>query len=411
MVLSKEDRMTKISRRTLLGALAAAPVMSPAIIRAQSVSAPITIGFLSDMSGLYRENGGPNNRAAAELAIADFGGSVLGRPVQIIQADDQNKPEVASALAREWIAEGKVSLLADGGSSAAALAIQGIAREKKCVYVITGPIANSLIGKQCSPYGFQCGGNAYSITKAATTALTRKGKDSWFTIVVDNDGGYTLEHDMHEFAKAAGGKVAGAVRAPLSTTDYSSFLIQAKASGAKVIGLGLAGQDVTNCVKQANEFGLMKDQVISAPLMSAPDVYAVGQDICKGLVLSSFFYWFLNPETTAFSKRFIAKMNKPPIQNHASSYVAVNHWLKAVAAANSLDGTMVAAKMRELPVKDFISDNLKIYPNGCVPHSSYLFEVKAASESQERFDLCNVTGSLSSADSNPSPGMYGCELT
>ena len=239
-----------------------------------------------------------------------------GRPVQIIQADHQNKPEIGSAIAREWLTDKGVNLLADGAASAAALAIQEVARDKKRIYVMTGPIANTLIGKQCSPYGFQFSGNAYSLTKGGTTALTRQGGDSWITIVVDQESGYTLEKDMQDFAKAAGGKVVGAIRTPIGTSDYSSFLLQAKASGAKVIGLGLAGQDVQNCVKQADEFGIAKGgQRLSTPLMAAPDVYAVGQDVCKGLVLSSFFYWFLTPETTVFGKRFIEKMNKPPTRN------------------------------------------------------------------------------------------------
>ena len=395
----------------MVGMLAASPLAAPAIIRAQTSSAPIKIGFLSDVAGLYRENGGPGNKFSGEMAVADFGGSLLGRPVEVIQADDQNKPEVASSLAREWAADNNVAVLADGAASAAALAIQEVAREKKRIYVMTGPIANTLIGTQCSPYGFQFSGNAYALTKGSTATLTRQGGDTWFTIVVDQESGYTLERDMQEFVKGAGGKAIGAVRTPIGTTDYSSYLIQAKASGAKVIGLGLAGGDVQNCVKQAAEFGITKGgQRLSTPIMAAPDIYAVGQDVCKGLVLSSFFYWFLSPGTSAYGKRFIDKMGKPPTQNQASAYIAINHWLKAVTAAKTIEADAVAAKMREIPVNDFLNKDIKILANGCVPYETHLFEVKGASELKERFDLYNVIGTLSSAEANPPPGMFGCPL-
>ena len=403
--------MIKISRRTLVGGLAAAPLARPAIIQAQTVSKPVTIGYLSDVGGPYRENGGVGNRIGAELAVADFGGSVLGRPLEVIQADDQNKPDVGSAIARQWIDDRGVTVLADGASSAAALAIQGVSREKKRIYLMTGPIANALIGEQCSPYGFQFSWNAYAFTKGVTDALTRNGGDTWFTLVIDNESGYSLERDMHGFTKAAGGKVVGAVRTPIGLADYSSFLLQAKASGAKVIGLGLAGIDLQNCIKQAAEFGITEGgQRLATPIMSDPDIYAVGQDICKGLVLSAFFFWTLNPATRAYGERFIKLRGKPPTQQHADSYISVMHWLKAVTAVNTLDADVVAAKMREMPLNDMYNENIKIMPNGCVPYKALLCEVKAPSESKEKFDIFKLIGTLPSADANPPANLFGCKL-
>ncbi len=402
--------MTKISRRSVIGALTVAPLAAPAIIRAQTVSAPVTIGFLSDVSGVSRENGGPGHRISAEFAVADFGGSVLGRPIEVIQADVQNKPDIASSIAREWISERGVSLLADGALSSAALAIQELARDKKRIYVMTTPIANTLIGKQCSPYGFQFAGSSYAFAKGVTDSLTRRGGDTWMTVVVDNEFGYTLERDIQEFVKVAGGKAVGAIRIPLGTTDFSSYLLQAKGLGAKVIGLGMAGSDLQNCIKQAAEFGTAKDgQQLATPILTDSDVAAIGQEACKGLRLSSFFNWTLTPETRAYGKRYIEKASKPPTLWQMCSYLAVTHWLKAVKAANTLDADAVAAKMRETPV-DFFKTPLQIYANGCVPYPMHLLEVKSPSELTERFDYFKLLSTVSSADANPPPAMYGCPL-
>ena len=401
--------MNDISRRAALGLLAASPLALPHIARAQT--APIKIGLLSDVSGPYRENGGLGSKAAAELAVEEFGGMVLGRPLQVLQADDQNKADVASELARQWIDTEKVDVLVDGASSAAGLAIEQVSREKKRIYLITSPLSTTMVGKQCSPYAFQFIGHTYALTKGVADTLTRQGGDTWFIIAVDYEVGYALQASFEEFVTSAGGKVLGAVRAPLGTADYSSYLLQAQSSGAKVIGLGLGGADLQNCIKQAAEFGVTKSgQVLATPVLGDVDVLSIGQDSCKGLMLSSSFYWNLSPQTRAWSERYIAKTTKLPMQYQASAYAGVLHWLKAVKAAGTLEADTVAPKMRELPVDDMYNKAIKIQPNGSVPLTIYLFQVKPSAQSKERWDLYDLRGTLPSPQAYPPPGLFGCPL-
>ena len=240
--------MSNMTRRAIIAGLTIAPLAKPAIIRAQSTSKPVKIGLLSDMSGPYRDVGGPGNKVATELAIEDFGGSVLGRPIEILQADDQNKPDVSTSLARQWIDDIGVDALADGAASSAGLAVQQVCREKKKIYLITGPATSDMTGKQCSPYGIHWSYDTYALANSTGRALTKAGGDSWYFITADYAFGYALERDAINAVKAAGGTVLGQVRAPLGTADFSSFLIEAKASGAKVIGFANAGTDTQNCM-------------------------------------------------------------------------------------------------------------------------------------------------------------------
>jgi len=246
--------MTRITRRAALAGLATAPLARPGIVRSQSSSQPVKIGFVSDMSGPYRDNGGPGTKVAAEMAVADFGGSVLGRPVQILQADGQNKPNVAAAIARQWIDDNGVDAVADGAATSSGLGVQQISHEKKRIYLITDPAATDFIGKQCSPYGFQFVYDTYALAKGTGLGLTKAGGDSWYFITADYEFGYSLQQNTETFVKQAGGKVLGSVRAPLGTADFSSYLLQAKTSRAKVIGLANAGTDLQNCLKQAGAY-------------------------------------------------------------------------------------------------------------------------------------------------------------
>ncbi len=382
--------MNKISRRAVVSALTVAPLAMPAIIRAQSTSKPVKIGLLSDMGGPYRDVGGPGNRVATELAIEDFGGSVLDRPIQILQADDQNKPDVSTSLARQWIDDQGVDALADGAASSAGLAIQQVCREKKRIYLITGPATSDMTGKQCSPYGIHFSYDTYALAHGTGTALTKAGGSSWFFVTADYAFGYALERDTMDAVKANGGKVLGTVRAPLATPDFSSFLVQAQSSGAKVIGFANAGVDLQNCLKQAAEFGLTANGTqLATLLMQISDVHSLGQKVCAGLAYTDSFYWDLNDKTRAWSKRWSAKMNgMVPGLLHAGSYCAAYHWLKAVKAAGSTDADAVVAKMKATPVNDFYNDNVKIREDGRVMHAMYLWQVKAASESKYPFDYC-----------------------
>jgi branched-chain amino acid transport system substrate-binding protein len=404
--------MSRLSRRVLIAGLAAAPLARPGIIRAQSTSKPVKIGLLSDMGGPYRDVGGPGNRVATELAIEDFGGSVLGRPIEVMQADDQNKPDVSTSLAREWIDAAGVDVLADGAASSSGLAVQQICREKKRVYLITGPATSDMTGKQCSPYGIHFSYDTYALAHGTGNALTKAGGDSWFFITADYAFGYALERDTMDAVKAAGGTVAGSVRAPLGTADFSSFLVQAQASGAKVIGLANAGTDTQNCVKQSAEFGLSKTGVrLATLLMQISDVNSLGQKICEGLAYTDSFYWDMTDKTRAWSKRWSEKMGgMVPGLLHAGSYAAATHWLKAVTAAGSTDAEAVVAKMKATPVNDFYNDNVKIREDGRVMHTMYLWQVKPVTEAKSKYDFCNKLATITPADAWRPLADGGCPL-
>jgi branched-chain amino acid transport system substrate-binding protein len=345
------------------------------------------------------------------MAVADFGGSVLGQPIEVMQADDQNKGDIAGALAREWVDDKGVDLLADGAATSAGLAIQQVARDKKRVFVMSTPTATAFIGKQCSPYGFQFAADTYALAKGVGGALAKAGGDTWFFITADYEFGASLQASTEEFVKAAGGKVLGSTRAPLGTADFSSYLIQAQASGAKVIGLANAGTDLQNCIKQAAEFGITKGGArLATLLMIINDVVSLGQNVCQGLVLTNSFYWDMSPETRAWTQRYLTKMQSPPNEYNAGCYAGVLHWLKAVKAANTLDADAVAAKMHETPLDDFYNKNVRIQANGCVPHAMYLWQVKAPSESKGKYDLFTQLATMQSPEAFPPPGLFGCPL-
>ena len=394
--------MISMTRRAVIGTVATSALARPGILRAQE---PVRIG-------LHRDVGGPGSKVAAELAVEDFGGSVLGRPLQVMQADDQNKADVAGSLAREWIDDRGVGVLVDGGGSSAGLAIQQITREKKRIYLMCTPTSTALIGKQCSPYGFQFVCDTYALAKGVGGELSKAGGDTWFFITADYEFGYSLQSNTEQFVKDAGGRVLGGVRAPLGTADFSSYLVQAAASGAKVIGLANAGTDLQNCIKQAAEFGIVRNgQRLATLLMIVPDVLSIGQDVCQGLVLTNSFYWDQSPATRAWTERFAVKMGKPPTEYNAGAYAGVTHWLKAVKAANTLDADATAAKMRELPVNDFYNSNVRIMPNGCVPHTMYLWEVKPASEAKHKWDVFKLISTVPTPNAYPAADLFGCALS
>ena len=404
--------MLKISRRTAVGGLAMASLAMPAIVRAQSTSKPVKMGLLSDMGGPYRDVGGPGNRLAVELAVADFGGSVLGRPIEVMQGDDQNKPDVAASLAREWIDSQGVDVLMDGAGSSSGLAIQQIAREKKRIYLITGPASSDMTGKQCSPYGVHFCYDTFALAHGTGNALTKAGGDTWFFITADYAFGYALERDTIAAVQSAGGKVLGNVRAPLATADFSSYLVQAKASGAKVLGLANAGTDLQNCIKQAAEFGLSQGGLRMATLLMAiNDVHSLGQKTCEGLVYTDSFYWDMTDSTRAWSKRWSAKMNgMVPGLLHAGNYCAATHWLKSVKAAGKTDADAVVAKMKATPVNDMYNTNVKIREDGRVMHEMHLWQVKSPAESKYPYDYCKQLTAIPPSEAWRPLADGGCPL-
>ncbi|HTC09414.1 MAG TPA: ABC transporter substrate-binding protein [Acetobacteraceae bacterium] len=402
--------MPRITRRAALAGLAAVPLAKPGIIRAQSTSKSVKIGLLSDMSGPYRDVGGPGNKVAVALAVEDIGGSVLGRPVEILQGDDQNKPDVAAALAREWIDSQGVDALTDGAASSSGLAVQQIAFEKKRPYLITGPATSDMTGPKCTPYGIHFSYDTYALANGTGTALTKAGGDSWFFVTADYAFGYALERDTINAVKKNGGKVLGVTRAPLATPDFSSFLVQAQSSGAKVLGLANAGTDLQNCIKQAAEFGISgKGMKVATLLMQISDVNSLGQKTCEGLIYTDSFYWDMTDKTRAWSKRWGAKMGgMVPGLLHAGQYCAAYHWLKAVQAAGTTDADAVVAKMKATKVNDFYNTEVTIRQDGRVMHQMYLWQVKPAAESKYKYDFCKNLAVIKPEDAWRPMSEGGC---
>jgi branched-chain amino acid transport system substrate-binding protein len=400
-----------ITRRAALGAVAVAGLFRPALIRAQTSSQPVRIGVLSDVAGPYRNVGGPGAKVAIELAAEDFGGSLLGRPIEVIQADIQNKPDIASARAREWIDAG-FNLLADGGATSSGLAVQEVCRAKQTIYLGNGPSATDFTGRFCSPFGFRAWGDTYSLSNGTVTALAKAGGTSWFFITADYQFGYSLQANAEHFVKSAGGTVLGDVRAPLGTADFSSALIAAKASGAKVVAFANAGTDLQNCIKQAAEFGIVKGgQSLATLLMFVTDVVALGQDVCEGLVLSNSFYWDLTPKTREWTARFNKRLDQPPTMNQAAEYSSALHWMRAAHAAGSLDGPIVAAKMHAMPVNDFYHDNVPVRANGQVQDPMHVWRVKPTAKSTHKWDFYEPVGTIAGADAYIPVAESGCMLS
>ena len=405
--------MTNISRRAAVGALVTAPIAMPAILRAQGLSKPVRIGLLSDMGGPYRDVGGPGNRVAVEMAVADFGGSVLDRPIEVMQGDDQNKPDVAASLAREWVDNQGVDVLADGAASSSGLAIQQIAREKKRIYLITGPASSDMTGKQCSPYGVHFCYDTYALAHGTGASLTKAGGDTWFFITADYAFGYALERDATAVVEASGGKVLGRVRVPTNTNDFSSYLLQAQASKAKVIGLAIAGGDAINAIKQAGEFGIVKGgQNVAGLLLWASDVAALGLPTTQGVVLTEAWYWDMNDSSRAWTKRWQAERpGKVPTSAQAGVYSGVTHYLKTVEAMKShTDGRAVAAKMKETPTDDVLYGKGMIRVDGRKIHDMHLFEIKKPGESKYFGDFYKLRATIPAAEAFRPLKDGGCPL-
>jgi branched-chain amino acid transport system substrate-binding protein len=390
---------SNITRRALLaGAAGTIPLLAaPGLLRAQSTSRPVQLGLISDMGGPFRDVGGPGQRVAAELAVQDFGGSVLGRPIVVRQADGQNRADISAQLAREWLDREGVDALADGAASSAGLAIQEVCRERKRVYLITGPATSDMTGTRCSPYGMQFGYDTYALSHGTATALTKAGGDTWFFITADYAFGHALERDATNAVRANGGRVLGAVKAPLNTSDFSSFLIQARASGAKVVGLANAGTDLQNCVKQASEFGLTRGGRIrmATLLVQIPDVVSLGHQTCEGMVFTDSFYWDMSDKARAFAARFQQRIPQhPPGLQHAGVYGATLHWLKAVQASGTTEADAVVAAMKAMPMNDMYNEDVRIREDGRAMHRMYLWQVKPAAEAKSRFDFCNLVAAI-----------------
>lgn len=359
----------------------------------------VRIGVLNDQSGLYADNTGPGSVIAARMAVEDFGGKVLGKPVEVVFADHQNKADIGSNVTRQWIDQEGVDAIADVGNSAVALAVQSITREKNRIHLNTGAASSDLTGKECSPTGFSWAYDTYALASGTGKALVKQGGDTWFFLSADYSFGQALERDTTKFVKEAGGKVLGSVRVPLNTSDFSSFLLQAQGSGAKVIGLANAGGDTINSIKQASEFGIVAGgQRLAGLLVFLPDIHSLGLKTAQGLVITTAFYWDQNNETRAWNKRFQEKHGKPATYIQAGTYSAVAHYLKAIAAAGTDEAKAVSAKMKEMPVNDFMTKNAEVREDGRVVRDMYLVEVKTPAELKGPWDYYKILTTIPGAE-------------
>ncbi|MDP4024379.1 ABC transporter substrate-binding protein [Methylobacterium sp. NEAU 140] len=349
----------------------------------------VRIGLILDMSGVFADVTGPGSAAAATMAVEDFGGSVLGKPVEVVVADHQNKADVAAATAREWFDTGRVDAILDVAASAPALAVAEIARAKDRIAVFNGPGAVRLTNEACSPVTVHYAYDTYALASATGQATVKAGGTSWYFIAADYTFGQELARDASAVVKANGGSVLGEVRAPLNTADFSSFLLQAQASGAKVVGLANAGRDTTNAIKQAAEFGLTQGggQRLAALLAYINDVHSLGLPATQGMLLTEGFYWDLDDGTRAFAKRFHARTGRMPNMSQAGVYSAVTHYLKAVKASGTDATAPVMRAMRETPIDDFYARGGRIRADGRMVHDMYLFQVKTPAESTGEWDL------------------------
>ena len=378
-------------KRKLLSALIAGMGLAGAgFANAQISGNVVKIGVMNDMSGVYADIGGPGSVVAAKLAVEDFlKTSKSGLKVEVVSADHQNKPDIGSSIARKWYDSDGVDMIVDVPTSSVGLAINQISKEKGKAYVNTGSATSDLTGKDCSPNTVHWLYDTWMLAHGTGSAVVKSGGDSWYFLTADYAFGHALERDTAEVVKASGGKVLGSVKVPLATQDFSSFLLQAQSSKAKIIGLANAGGDTINSIKQAAEFGIVKGgQKMAGLLVFLPDVHGLGLNTAQGLQITEAWYWDLNDATRAWTKRFVAANagGKYPSSDHAGVYAGVLHYLKSVEAAKTDDGTKVVAKMKELPTDDPLFGKGQVRADGRKIHPVYLFEVKKPSESKGPYD-------------------------
>ena len=359
----------------------------------------VKIGALSDQSGLYADLGGPGSTLAAQMAVEDSGLTGKGWKIDIISGDHQNKPDIGTAIARQWFDVDKVDVIVDVPNSGVALAVNNVIKEKNGVYINSGAATSDLTNAQCSPNTVHWTYDTYMLAHTTGQALVKAGGDTWFFLTADYAFGAALERDTTAVILANGGKVVGSVKHPLNTSDFSSFLLQAQSSKAKIIGLANAGGDTTNAIKQAAEFGIVKGgQKLAALLLFITDVKAIGLETAQGLNFTETFYWDMNDQTRAFSKKFAARMKNgaPPTMVQAGVYSGLIHYFKALEAlgGNPHDGVKVVEKMKSIPTEDPLFGKGQIQPNGRTIHSAYLFEVKKPSESKAPWDFYKLIGTV-----------------
>ena len=381
------------------------------MLLAQPAAAQVKIGVLNDQSGVYADYGGKYSVEAAKMAIEDFGGEVLGQKIELVTADHQNKPDLAVAIARRWYDTEGVDMITELTTSSVALAVQELTKEKKKINIVVGAATSRISGDACTPYSFHWAFDTRALAVGTGGALVKAGGDTWFFLTADYAFGYALEKDTSDIITENGGKVLGSVRVPLNSSDFSSFLLQAQSSKAKIVGLANAGLDTTNSIKQAAEFGIVKGgQKLAGLLMVLSDVHGLGLETAQGLVLTEGFYWDRDDKSRAFGERFMQRTGRMPNMIQAGTYSATLSYLKAVKAAGTKESDAVVKKLKELPVDDAFAQG-KVLANGRMVHDMYLFEVKKPSESKKPWDYYKQLATIPGDKAFFTAKESGCPLT
>jgi branched-chain amino acid transport system substrate-binding protein len=389
----------------------AAAAIGGLLIAGPAPAQGVKIGILNDQSGVYADYGGKYSVEAARMAIEDFGGEALGQKIEMVTADHQNKPDLATSIARRWYDTENVDMITELTTSSVALAVQQLSKEKKKIDIVVGAATSRITGDACTPYGFHWAFDTHALAVGTGGALVKAGGDSWFFLTADYAFGYSLEKDTSEIVTANGGKVLGSVRVPLNSSDFSSFLLQAQSSKAKIIGLANAGLDTTNSIKQAAEFGIVSGgQKLAGLLVTLAEVNGLGLQTAQGIVLTEGFYWDRDDKSRAFGERFFKRTGRMPSMIHAGTYSATLQYLKAVKAAGTKDSDAVVKKLKEMPVDDAFAQG-KVLENGRMVHDLYLFEVKKPSESKKPWDYYKQLAVVPGDKAFPAAKDSGCPLT
>ncbi len=399
----------KLNKLTAACALAAVTLFG-ASAQAQISGDTIKIGFITDLSGLYADIDGPAGAEAIRMAIADLGGAVAGKKIELLVADHQNKADVAAAKAREWFDQQGVDVLIGGTNSGTALAMAKVAAEKKKPFLAVGPGSSALTNEQCSPYTVHYAYDTVALAKGTAPAVVKAGGKSWFFLTADYAFGTALQNDATTAVKASGGTVVGSVRAPLSASDFSSFLLQAQSSKAEILGLANAGGDTINAIKAANEFGVTKTMKLAGLLMFINDVHSLGLKATQGMYLTDSWYWNQSPESRVWSKRFFEKFKRMPSSIQAADYSVAQFFLNAVKAANSDDGDKTMEQMRKLKVNDMYAKNGYVRADGTMVHDMFLMQVKTPAQSTTPWDYYNVVATTKGEDAFLTKAESKCAL-
>ena len=378
----------------ILAAGAIAALTPPALAQPKISNGFVKLGVLTDMSGPYSDNNGIGTVLAAQMAVQDFGGKVLGVPVKVIYADNQNKPDIGVSIARQWIDTEKVAAFVDMGASDVGIAVGHLAQDRNRIVLNSGSSTTRITNEDCNTVTAHWTYDTYALSKGTAVAITRRGGNSWFFITADYVFGHSLQKDATKFIEANGGKVVGSVLYPFPGKDFASYIMQAQNSGAKVVAMANSGTDLVNSVKQAAEFGLTQKQVVTGLVVFINDIHSIGLPAAQGMLVTSAFYWNMTPESRAWSMRFFAQRKRMPTMIQAGIYSAVTHYLQAVQKAGTDEAQAVMSEMRAAPVNDFFAKDGHLRKDGRMVHDMYLFQVKSPAESKEPWDYYKLVATI-----------------